>query len=483
MTGLSRFLTGTLVLLVVLCTPADFFALGSNAGQKDTSKIPEAAYFLSEYVAIPSISGNENEAAYFLARKCEEAGLIVHFITDNPGSVNFSASIYPLSSGKPNIIFQNHIDVVPAGDSTLWRFPPFEGRIAEGRVWGRGALDNKGLAVVQFYAIKSIMDMAKERELPYNVTLLCVSGEETSSSTGAAIVAKNFKEVFNPSVMIGEGGSGMKNLSLTQKKMKIFGISIAEKEHLWLKLVWRAENAGHTSITEENNITMMFVNGLNRLVNTRMTITITPETELMMQALGKEVGGVAGKVMRKPHGKIFKRFVAKYSLDNPELNDFFTNKITLSGVSSSSGSINQNSSEIAAYLDCRLLPGVTADDMINFICGIVNDPEMSVEIISYGKGSGKGTIPEYYFEKLSLALKHEFKGTAVIPMLFPASADNVYFRREGVPVYGLNPFMVDNEQINAIHNYNEFIDIEDLDRGIKVYTFFLKDLLNQAHSF
>ena len=68
-------------------------------------------------------------------------------------------------------------------------------------------------------------------------------------------------------------------------------------------------------------------------------------------------------------------------------------------------------------------------------------------------------------------------------MLFPASADNVYFRREGVPVYGLNPFMVDHEQINAIHNYNEFIDIEDLERGIKVYTFFLKDLLNQTHSF
>ena len=483
MTELSKFLTGTLVLLVVLYTPADLFALGSGVGQKDTSKIPEAAHFLSEYIAIPSVSGNENEAAYFLARKCEEAGLIVHFITDNPGSVNFAASIYPLSSGKPNIIFQNHIDVVPAGDSTLWRFPPFEGRIAEGRVWGRGALDNKGLAVVQFYAIKSILDLAKERELPYNVTLLSVSGEETSGSTGAMIVAKNFKEVFNPAVVIGEGGSGMENLSIAPKIKQIFGISIAEKEHLWIKLTWRTENSGHTSIAEDNNSTLLFVNGLNRLLNTPMPIIVTPESEIMMQSLGKEVGGVVGSVMKKPNGRIFQNFLKKNAVKIPELGDLFTNKITLSGVSSNNESMNQNSSEVNAFLDCRLLPGVTADEMINHICTIINDPEMSVDVISLGKGGGKGTIPEFFFYKISDAIKYEFKGASVIPMLFPASADNVYFRQEGVPVYGINPFIVDYEQINAIHNYNEFIDIEDLERGIRVFNYLLKDLLNPTHSF
>lgn len=243
MTKTRNLIIRTIVLLAVLYTPAELFALKDQSESSDTVKIPEAAIFLSEYIAIPSVSGSENEAAYFLARKCEEAGLHVHFISDDPGSVNFAASIYPLSSGKPNIIFQNHIDVVPAGDTSFWRFPPFEGRIAEGRVWGRGALDNKGLAAVQFFAIKSILDMAKENDLPYNVTLLSVSGEETSSSTGAMIVAKNFKEVFNPAVVIGEGGSGMENLSIAPKVNQIFGISIAEKEHLWLKLTWKIGRA------------------------------------------------------------------------------------------------------------------------------------------------------------------------------------------------------------------------------------------------
>lgn len=477
MTKTRNCIIRTIVLLVVLYTPAELFAYKDQSEPSDTVKIPEAALFLSEYIAIPSVSGNENEAAYFLARKCEAAGLHVHFISDDPGSVNFAASIYPLSSGKPNIIFQNHIDVVPAGDTSFWRFPPFEGRIAEGRVWGRGALDNKGLAVVQFFAIKSILDMAKETELPYNVTLLSVSGEETSSSTGAMIVAKNFKEVFNPAVVIGEGGSGMENLSIAPKVKQIFGISIAEKEHLWLKLTWRTDKAGHTSIAEDNNSTLLFVNGLNKLLNTPMPIIITPESELMMKSLGREVGGIIGRVMNNPDGKIFQKFVKKYAAENPELGDLFTNKITLSGVSSNNQSMNQNSSEVNAYLDCRLLPGVTADDMISYICSLINDPEMTVSVVSLGKGGGVGTMPEFFFDKISDAIKYEFQGAAVIPMLFPASADNVFFRQEGVPVYGINPFIVDYEQINAIHNYNEFIDIEDLERGISVFSFFLKDLL------
>lgn len=484
MTLRFRFITGTTVLLALLYNPAELSAFRyiqspDSVKVKEGASIPEAAKFLSEYVAIPSVSGHENQAAYYLAGKCEEAGLHVQFITDNPGSVNFSASLYPLSSGKPNIIFQNHIDVVPAGDTSLWKYPPFEGRIADGRVWGRGALDCKGLAVVQLFSLLSMAERSKIEDLPYNVTLLAVSGEETSGKTGALIVSENFKERFNPAVVIGEGGSGMEGLSFAPKK-KIFGISIAEKEHLWLKLTWSSENAGHTSVADGNNSTLLFVNGLNRLLNTPMPITMTTEAEIMMKSLGKEVGGIVGRVMSKPNGKIFQKFVKKYSQNNPELSDLFTNKITLSGVSSNSNSPNQNSSEVNAYLDCRLLPGVTANDMINYISQVINDPSMTITVESYGKGDGKGTVPEHFFDRIAASIKREFKGAAVIPMLFPASADNVYFRKEGVPVYGINPYMVDYQQIDAIHSYNEFIDIEDIERGIRVFTTFLEEMMDRT---
>jgi hypothetical protein len=93
MTGLGRIIRTTAVLLAVLYTPAELLAFKPDTLSGNTTPISQAAQMLSRYIAIPSVSGSENEAAYFLAGKCEEAGLHVHFITDNPGSVNFAASL------------------------------------------------------------------------------------------------------------------------------------------------------------------------------------------------------------------------------------------------------------------------------------------------------------------------------------------------------------------------------------------------------
>ncbi|MDD3568280.1 MAG: M20/M25/M40 family metallo-hydrolase [Bacteroidales bacterium] len=60
--------------------------------------------------------------------------------------------MYPLSFNKPNIIFLNHIDVVLADNCELFTYPPFSGTIADGQVWGRGAIDSKGMAVMQLLA-------------------------------------------------------------------------------------------------------------------------------------------------------------------------------------------------------------------------------------------------------------------------------------------------------------------------------------------
>ncbi len=437
---------------------------------------PEAALMLSRYISIPSISGNENEAAYFLAEQCKQAGLYVQFITDLPGSVNFAASIYPLSDGKPNVILQNHIDVVPAGDTAKWKYPPFEGRIAEGKIWGRGSFDNKGPAIVQLFSIMSIIEESKERDLPYNVTLLCVSGEEIDGSTGAAIVAQNFREMFNPAVVFGEGGSGMRGLSIVPSGKDIFGISIAEKDHLWLKLTWKSEDAGHTSVTGEISPSMMLVNGVHKLINTSMPIIVTPEADLMLKGIGKEVGGIIGTVIKRPNSAIFKNFLKKNARENPELYNIFTNTITLSGISSNIDAHNTNATEVSAYLDCRLLPGTTPSDITNFIATTIHDPEMIISVVSTGR-EGRTSYPEKYFTKMSDAIKREFKGAAVVPILFPASTDNSYFRRDGVPVYGIIPMIIEKEQLDGIHNHDEYIDLEDIETGIRVFSDFLKKLI------
>ena len=449
----------------------------SNSVASVNDSISEAVLLLRDYVRIPSVTGQENKAAWFMASKCRQAGLIVNYINDLPGSVNFTASLYPLSYGKPNIVFHTHMDVVPPGDSTKWKHPPFGGTIEDGKVWGRGSMDNKGLAIIELFAIKQFVEESYKRELPYIVTILFVSGEETGGITGSKIVSKNFLEKFNPVLLIGEGGAGMKNLGFLSKKAPIFGISIIEKSNLWLKLSWRTDFAGHASIVENDYASMLMVNGLYKLLNAPMPVIMTEEAALMFVSLGKAIGGIKGKMLLKPYSKIFKKLLYKFSKDDPELRDLITNKITLTGFGGNSKGVNQSSNTQSAFFDVRLLPGTEPEQIIDQIYSLIDDSVVKIEVLSRD-ASSKGTIPEYFFDRISDAIKKEYVGSEVIPMLLPASTDNNYYRSLGIPVYGINPMIVDPEQLKAIHNHDEYIKVVDIDKGIDVFTSFLQSVLN-----
>lgn len=120
-------------------------------------KLRSATRLLSDYIRIPSETGKENNAAYFLMDYCREKQFNIKILNDEKGCVNFAASLYPLEEGKPNIIFLNHLDVVACGDADKWTFPPYSGTISCNKVWGRGAFDNKGLAITQLTAIEQFI--------------------------------------------------------------------------------------------------------------------------------------------------------------------------------------------------------------------------------------------------------------------------------------------------------------------------------------
>lgn len=462
--------------IVSICSTVNLSGIELSLERVDSL---EAIHVLSEYVSVPSVSGNENEAAYFMASRCREAGLIVEYINDSPGSVNFAASLYPLNYGKPNIVFHNHVDVVPAGDTSKWTYHPYEGRVADGKIWGRGSMDNKGLGVIQLFAVRKFVEEAYKRDLPYNVTILFVSGEETGGVTGSKIVSEDdFLGKFNPVVVIGEGGAGMKELSFIRDDNPVFGISIVEKVNMWLKLSWQTDHAGHASIVEGDYASMLMINGLYNLLNTEMPLKMTPEASLMFVSLGDVMGGIKGKVLDKPDSKLFLKLMDKLSRDDPQLRDLISNKITLTGIDSEESGLNQSSNKEAAYLDVRMLPGTEANEVIDHIVSVIGDGVVEVEVIARGPYS-RGTVPEKFFMEIADAIKSEFIGASVIPMLFPASSDNNYFRSLGIPVYGINPMVVSSDQMKAIHNYDEFIKVEDVLRGTVVFTSFLDSVLSQ----
>lgn len=440
-------------------------------------KVNEAAALLSRYIQVPSISGHESQAGTFLAKYCAERGLAMDYLTVEEDSYNFAASLYPLALGKPNIILLNHIDVVPDGDPALWTYPPYAGAIAEGHVWGRGALDAKGLGIMQLMALLDIKNRADTVELPFNVTLLCVSGEETGGEKGARLITKHFLEYLNPVVVFGEGGSGLKGVLSAKPNAGLYGISVAEKKSLWLKLELQQITYGHGATPAAEYANKSMIEALNRINNRKQRLNFDRSNRLMFRRFGKAVGGLKGFLISNINWGILAPFVKPYIAKNPLYKALVTNTITFTNLYSPPGPPNKIANKASAVLDCRLLPGTSKKAFLRYLTNLIDDPNIEIKVLNESVAGGFSK-PDLFFDVMEEAILAHDPTAEVVPILFPATTDNSYFRNFDVPTYGLIPAIISREIIANVHSVDEKISLEALGEGIMIYTTFLNKVMD-----
>jgi carboxypeptidase PM20D1 len=442
------------------------FLFGHENQANTQNESHPAVGFLSQYIQIPSVSGNEKEAGMFFAEACRQEGLHVRVFTDDIDSYNFAASLYPLSSGKPNIIFLTHIDVVPEGDITQWTHPPYGGVIADGHVWGRGAIDNKGHGVMQFFALKSFVEKASEMDLPYNFTMLAVSNEEMYGDLGAGLVTKLFFDELNAVAVYGEGGVGIAGVVNAQPELVLFGIEVAQKRALWFRIEASDATSGHGSMPLDVYPASQVVQAANAILNQKSKVTIVPSVQNMFHAIGTHERGLRKLALKNI--RCFAPFIAGQLRDDEFTRTLVTNTISLTNLGGGDGAYNQMAQEAWATFDARLLPGVTTEDFLANIKKSISDYEVELKIIAELPPSPESERGIYY-KALEQAVLENFSDASVGPILFPAINDLLYFRRLGVPSYGLVPAILDAEHIFSIHNIDERLPITGLIDGIEVY--------------
>lgn len=448
----------------------------ANFYQNDT--VPYSAELLSRYIMHSSVTGNERAAGLFLSTVSRQKGLNVKILTDEPGSFNFAASLYPLEMGKPNIVLLNHIDVVPAGEIEKYTYPPFSGTIADGKVWGRGAIDNKGMGIMQLLAMEMFIDMAAEADLPFNITLLSVSGEETGGHTGASIISSQFIELLNPVAVYGEGGAGIPGVVKRDPDMKIFGVSVTFKRTLWLELTLRMNTSGHGSVPPSSYVVQDKIKALNRLAERKRRVTFSETTRNMFYELGKIEGGLRGLALRNL--RLFRPLVVPAIKRDEIIYSLITNTITITSINTPNGRPNQIPQEITAILDCRLLPDTNTDEFIEKISRLMGNNGVEIKILLEEPKIPPTKVDNYYYY-MKEALDKVFPGAGVIPIMTPASNDNNYFREHGIPAYGILPIFVPVYLLETIHNVDERLPVDSLEKGIAVYRELINILIQSGH--
>ena len=464
---------------VIFCFLFALFAYASTPTPLNGLKVPRSASLLSEYIQIRSLTGNEIEAGLYLKKLFTKSGLHTQVLTEDKDAYNIAASLYPLSMGKPNVIFLSHMDVVTANDTQLFTYPPFAGVIAEDNVWGRGAIDNKGMTIMQFLATLHFLQQAQKKDLPFNVTILVVSGEETGGERGAKIVTESFFDLLNPVVAFGEGGSGMEGLIKRNPHQKVFTIGVASKRPLWLELSLNTSSSGHSSVPPNNYPLQQKVIALEKVIafNLDRELKFSETTKRMFKEIGKLEGGLRGLMLKNLStlSPIAKGYLKK----NEIVYSVLSNTITITSINTTNGEINVIPNETKATLDCRLLPGVSSASFIAELEKKLNNKDISIKILKEGPAADE-TVPDHFYDYTKQALEEVYPDTKVISLLFPASDDNNYFRAKGVPVYGIMPTFLSRSQLESIHSINERIPISCLEKGIQVYIKILQSIFDKA---
>ena len=119
----------------------------------DDVLLKEAARYLQEYIRIKTVNppGNEIEGARFFQKVFEAASIPCQIFEPSPGRGNLLATLKGDGTKKP-VLLLNHIDVVPA-EKDQWEVNPFEGIIKDGYIYGRGALDDKSMGIVEMMVL------------------------------------------------------------------------------------------------------------------------------------------------------------------------------------------------------------------------------------------------------------------------------------------------------------------------------------------
>lgn len=430
---------------------------------------------LSDYIQYNSISGNEKAAGEWLKEVCVENNLFIKQMGDENGKYNFSASLYPLSEQLPNIIFLNHIDVVPPGEYSTWTHDPFSGEIIDNEIWGRGAFDNKGNAVMQLYSLLEIKRKYYNKQLPFNITFLAVSSEETQTDGGVKYVVNNFLKELNPEVVIGEGSPGLIGMLDPSSKIPLFSISVAHKRALWLELELNIETSSHGSVTPKEYATKEMNAALYQVLKKEQKPVFTDLNVEVLKQLGKVQGGFKGWFLKHP--KLFKPLLIPQLRKTPEMFSIFSNTITLTSIESYSEVINVIPSKVTARLDCRLLPTVSSEIFLAELTKKLGNDNIKIKILQSMPDIQSSNNNSIYYQSIDKAIKHTYPNSNVITILLPNFNDVGVFRQAGVPGFAISPVILEKKYLETIHNINERIPVSILAKGQEVYVHFINELL------
>ena len=419
----------------------------------------ETAEVLADLIRIDTQNppGGETAAANALARRLDAEGIKAEVFESSPGRGSLHARL-PGGGGAPPVILLAHLDVVPA-DPRGWRFPPFSGALEHGYVYGRGALDAKGVAVVELMALVALKRIGQP--IDRDVILLATADEETGGRAGAGWIVQHRPELLGSAEYLLTEGD---HIHVAKGGRKVVQVAVAEKTPCWLKLIARGEG-GHGSTPPAQTAVTRLVRALDKVRRYRTAVRLVRPVEEYFAALAPlEREPLRSKLAHLSEALEDPAFLAEFTR-NPRQNALIRNTMTPT-VLEGSPKTNVIPEEASAQLDCRLLPGERPTEFLALLREVIADDAIRIETLLSFPASSSDSASGLMAAIRKLAAG-DLGGAPVVPSVITGFTDSHYFREHGIASYGFVPFVLSEDDEKTVHGVNERVSVENLRDGVQ----------------
>lgn len=400
--------------------------------------------------------GDEAACIAYLHDLLGRSGIESRMLGPTPERQNLVARL-PGRGTKPPFLLYGHVDVVPA-DGRQWTRPPFEGVIADGCVWGRGAVDMKGAIAMMTAAL---VRLQREGRVPDgDILFAAVADEEQSGTHGARWLVQNHPDLFaGVRHAIGEIGG----VSISFGGKRLYPIAVAEKQSCPLEVVLRGPS-GHGSMPLRGGAAAKLGEALRRLDRRRLPVRITPPVRASLAAMARELPFPLSAVLRLLAVPALADFVlglagAGGRFFDPLLHDTVNATVVRGGEA-----FNVIPAEVKLGLDARIVPGGKPDEILAEVRALLG-PEAEVRVVEYEPGPAEADLS--LFDTLAGVLREVDPEGAAVPFVLAGVTDARIFSTLGIQTYGFTPLKLppDLEFMKLLHGADERVPIEALTFG------------------
>lgn len=431
----------------------------------DTSLIAkEATEWLASLIRINTTNppGNEAEAAKYIAGILEREGIPGEVLELAPGRNAVVARLRSSAVADPTraLLLVAHMDVVGV-DRAKWTVDPFGGAQKDGYLYGRGAVDDKGMLAANLAAFVALKRM--NMRLGRDVIFLATCDEEQGGGASIKELITKYWNKIAAGYALNEGG----NVYL--RNGKPFYVAVQASEKISVNVEVKAKGkSGHASQPTPDNAVVHLAAAIAKIGEYSAPAQPTTIVSRYFEEMARIEEPETGKWMRALDTPDRAEHAQRYlSRQNPLWNSMLRDSIAPTMLSAGVR-VNVIPAEARAQLNIRLLPGNSVQTLIAELTKLVNDPQIAFEVQGdAGIPAPPSSLDNDFYALIEKACTEQFPGVPVLPYLSTWATDSSQLRLRNVQSYGLVPFPLEDEEIRRMHGEDERMPLASFAQGVQ----------------